>query len=380
MRIYLWEYAISPHLGNILKGMAAHGYEACYVVHAETYAYRQTEGWVKPDLPGVEILLAQNASQISDIITQSSPDDIHICVGIRGNFHVQTVVSTLRTAGRRFVVFMETIDERNPLSILKRPLYRKLFWENGTQLEAVLAAGAYTPTWVAARGVPAANIFEFAYFLNKPRALNASSHPTTSGVKLLFVGSLIARKRVGLIIEALPSLPSDVTLDIVGDGPLRAELAGQAEACAPGRVIFHGIRPMPEIAEFMASADCLVLPSDHDGWGAVVSEAMLAGTPVVCSDRCGANIVVRASGRGQVFQAFAKNACTEALRTQVSAGPISALERTALSSWAKCLAAPEGASYLDRIIKHLRGEAPRPLSPWAKAGRLDTTLNSATLI
>lgn len=48
----------------------------------------------------------------------------------------------------------------------------------------------------------------------------------------------------------------------------------------------------------MARADVLVLPSWHDGWGAVVSEALMAGTPAIASDACGSAGVVRASGVG----------------------------------------------------------------------------------
>jgi glycosyltransferase involved in cell wall biosynthesis len=367
MKIYLWEYAVSPHLGNILKGMAALGYQTCYVVHSETYASREAEGWLRPDFPGVEILQPRDPNHVDNIIALSSPDDIHICVGIRANDHVRTAAAALRANDRRFLVFMETIDERNLLSKLKRPLYRKLFLQNRHQLEGILAVGASTMDWVAARGVPASQIFDFAYFLSAPIPVNAPPCPS-SGVRLLFVGGLIARKRVHLIIEALRSLPNNITLSIVGDGPLRTKLAQLAEACAPGRVNFYGTHPMSEIAGFMASADCLVLPSDHDGWGAVVSEAMLAGTPVVCSDQCGASVAVRAAGRGQVFEAFAHNACTKALCAQVSDGMVTTKDRAKLANWAKCLAEPAGAAYLDRIIAHLRRGAPRPQPPWEQAG------------
>ena len=372
MRVYLWEYAISTHLGNILKGMAALGYKACYVVHTKTYASRETEGWMRPDLPGVEILQPCDSNHVVNIITQSSTDDIHICVGLRANDHVRTAAAALRANGRHFLVFMETIDERSLLTKLKRPIYRRLFMQNRPQLEGILAAGANTAAWVAARGVPASQIFDFAYFLNAPLLVKAPSGPSPDAT-LLFVGSLIALKRVHLIIDALRSLPKKITLDIVGDGPLRNKLEKQADAFAPGRVNFHGTRPMSEIAGFMASADCLVLPSDHDGWGAVISEAMLAGTPVVCSDRCGASVAVRASGRGQVFETFAPNACTQALRKQVSAGLVTTIDRAKLAAWAKCLAEPAGAAYLDRIIAHLRRGAPRPQPPWEQAGQLDTS-------
>ena len=50
----------------------------------------------------------------------------------------------------------------------------------------------------------------------------------------------------------------------------------------------------------MAAADVLVLPSRFDGWGAVVNEALMVGTPVICSDRCGASDVIENGRNGYV--------------------------------------------------------------------------------
>ena len=56
-----------------------------------------------------------------------------------------------------------------------------------------------------------------------------------------------------------------------------------------------------KIPEVICESDCLVLPSRYDGWGAVISEALMVGTPVICSDNCGAANVVTASNVGSVF-------------------------------------------------------------------------------
>lgn len=367
-RVHLWEYAPSPHLGNVLKGMADRGYRVRYVVRSETYAHREAEGWVKPAFPGVEILLADDAEAIHEVIAEANHVDVHICVGLRANDFVREVVAALRAADHRFLVFMETIDERSRFRLLKRLLYRLLLWRNRGRLEGVLAAGASTPVWVAARGMPPERIFDFAYFL--PTAAIPVDGPRSDDCfRLLFVGSLVAQKRVHLVIESLPELPAHVVLEVVGDGPLRAELETLAASFAPGRVTFYGTRPMPEIAGLMAGADCLVLPSEHDGWGAVVSEAMITGTPVVCSDRCGASAVVRASGQGAVFETFTPGACTAAIRSQVMVAS-SAKNRIVLAEWAACLTEPAGAAYLDAIIDHLRNDGARPVPPWHVASLL----------
>lgn len=363
MRIHLWERALSPHLGNVLTGLAKLGHKVSYVVQSETYAHRTAEGWVRPAFPGVQIVMPKDPSAIRAIVEASDPDDIHICVGLRGNAYIADVVASLRAEKRRFLVFMETIDERGRLSFLKRFIYRAVFWRHRALIEGVLATGAATPAWVAARGVSRCRIFDFAYFLS-PNASQQIPERQGTAFRLLFVGNLIERKRVHLILEALADLPAHTELDVVGDGELREALEAQARGLAPGRVTFHGARPMPEIEGFMAAADCLVLPSAHDGWGAVVSEAMITGTPVVCSDRCGASVAVRASGLGQVFLAHQHGACAKALADQVQLGPPSPKQRAALAEWAHCLTEMAGAAYLEKIVAHLRQGGPRPAAPW----------------
>lgn len=350
-------------MGNVLKAMVKRGYAAHYMVRSETYAHRQAEGWILPEFPGVNVCLIESPAEISKVIERSSKEDVHICVGLRANNHVREVSAALRAAGRPFLLFMETVSERNFRSLLKRPLYRALFWRNRHWLEAVLATGANTPDWVSARGWSRQSIFEFSYFL-APQAFNANRLHNKDVFRLMFAGNLIKRKRVNLILEALAKMPAHIILDVVGDGPLRAELEAMATELAPGRVNFHGARPMPEVKNFMAAADCLVLPSDHDGWGAVVSEAMIVGTPVVCSDRCGASVVVKSSGQGQVFETFTPGACTAALTAQVAAGAPDSVQRKALAKWAICLTEDAGAAYLDAILTHLRQGAPRPNPPW----------------
>jgi glycosyltransferase involved in cell wall biosynthesis len=57
-----------------------------------------------------------------------------------------------------------------------------------------------------------------------------------------------------------------------------------------------------------------VLPSRFDGWGAVVNEALMVGTPVICSNRCGASDVIENGRNGYVFEAGSARALRERLR------------------------------------------------------------------
>jgi teichuronic acid biosynthesis glycosyltransferase TuaC len=99
------------------------------------------------------------------------------------------------------------------------------------------------------------------------------------------VGNLVAEKGQALAIEALAALPPDVRLAIVGDGPLRGELAAQARRLGlEERVVFLGVMPQHELRYLYAGVDVLLLTSTREGWPNVVLEAMACGTPVVSFD------------------------------------------------------------------------------------------------
>jgi glycosyltransferase involved in cell wall biosynthesis len=122
---------------------------------------------------------------------------------------------------------------------------------------------------------------------------------------------------------------------------------------------------MGEAVERIKASDCLVLPSDHDGFGAVVSEAQINGTPVVCSSACGAAGTVRASGVGAVFAVGEVEALRRALAAMLDQGPMMDVEREQLAGWAKCLTAEAGARYLLEILN--RDKATNDIvPPWER--------------
>jgi glycosyltransferase involved in cell wall biosynthesis len=115
--------------------------------------------------------------------------------------------------------------------------------------------------------------------------------PPTSrpeGRRLLVVGQLLRGKGVDIAIEALGHLPADATLDVVGDGPSRAELSALAARVAPGRVRFHGyVAPEGLRAHYDAASVAVVPARWPEPFGMTGIEAMRRARPVVGADHGG---------------------------------------------------------------------------------------------
>jgi glycosyltransferase involved in cell wall biosynthesis len=121
--------------------------------------------------------------------------------------------------------------------------------------------------------------------------------PSTAGVRerhrlgqrpvVLAVATNLPHKNLPVVIDALALMSSEQRpmLVMVGhgtdDGALlaRAATAGVAED-----VRLLGARSTEELESLYALADCLVLPTLHEGFGLPVLEAMARSVPVVCSD------------------------------------------------------------------------------------------------
>ena len=105
-----------------------------------------------------------------------------------------------------------------------------------------------------------------------------------------YVGRLLFDKGLGVLIEAIASLPPSYRLRLVGEGPDR-EALGQLAASkgVAQHVEFAGAVSSQEIPQMFAAMDVMALPSlTRKNWkeqfGRVLIEAMACETPVIGSD------------------------------------------------------------------------------------------------
>lgn len=185
-----------------------------------------------------------------------------------------------------------------------RPLMRRIV----RGADAVTAISTHTATLLR-KLVPEVEptIIPFGAAVEAEAAPPVNDEPLHSGLRLLFVGRLVERKGVHVLLDALALLPEEppIRLEIVGDGPEREPLERRARSLGiQDRVTFRGFVPREELEDRLRGCDVLTLPAitdskgDVEGLGVVLLEAMGFGKPVVASLSGGITDIVRPGENG----------------------------------------------------------------------------------
>ena len=124
----------------------------------------------------------------------------------------------------------------------------------------------------------------FLSYLSEEQDKYLQNKTDNKGKIILYVGSLIERKGVDLLLNAMAQMTSECELNIAGNGPLLQELQTQVQQLGlNGRVHFLGYKQREDLLVLYQNADLFVLPTREDCYGLVIMEAMCSSLPVVVS-------------------------------------------------------------------------------------------------
>ena len=139
-------------------------------------------------------------------------------------------------------------------------------------MAAELTARGFEHVWVSGRGVDAQR------FRPGRAGAKAASRlwPAGHGVRVLCVSRLAREKNLQRLVDLARRRP-ELRVLLVGDGPVREELA----ATAPANLAFAGALVGDALADVYSAAELFVYPSTTETFGQVIQEAMASGLPVV---------------------------------------------------------------------------------------------------
>lgn len=122
----------------------------------------------------------------------------------------------------------------------------------------------------------------------------ASRARQSGPLRVLFVGNIITRKCLDLLLEGLSLIPGDGwSLDVVGSLEMQPSYVRSIKKMVnklglQDQVNFHGFLGEQDLSQIMVESQVLAVPSQHEGFGIVYLEGMGFGLPAIATTGGGA--------------------------------------------------------------------------------------------
>ena len=355
-KVIFWEPSLSPHKVDLFEELVKilPDTEVICVADSSISESRKSLGWSVPTPKGFELIIKPDNECIERLVC-GNRNVIHIFSGIR---HVKTIVIALKMVKKHNALFSIMSEPRVREGIRGLARYLQSWVTEGwlrKRVSFVLAIGRNGPSWFSSVGYPKTLIFPFAYFIAHQKINSKKcSNSAANKIKVAYVGRLVESKGVEYLINALQP-KANVSLSVVGDGILRERLQNISSSLSLN-VEFLGVLSNENISAFLAEQDILVLPSvtTDDGWGVVVSEALMVGTAVIATDSVGASILLDDNRLGCVVPPRMSKCIAEAIAKLNDENLLSDSFREYRSNYARNhLVGEAGARYLVNILSHV---------------------------
>jgi glycosyltransferase involved in cell wall biosynthesis len=377
MKIVAWVPLLTDHQSHTLEALAGDlGAPLVVRIFRAEHPDRASQGWVSRHATTLtrELVPRRRFSRAIIRWLKDDAEAIHLFVS---PFEEWRIIVTLLVAVclRRHIYLISEPYAPGAISYFgahvtvasrARAALRPAAYRAYGRFIALRVAGIFAISRLAGRqyqenGVDARRIHPFGYFVPRDEGRERVATPRNTGaLRLVYVGALIARKGLDVAVEAIALAHRQgaaVSLDLYGSGD-PAPFIGISGVTHRGRI------PFGDAQRVIANYDALLLPSRFDGWGVVVNEALLAGTPVICSDMVGAAALFERDGGGLVYPVMDASALASILtRLAEDARELGALRLDAERAGERI--APEVAGHYaaDVLRADLYG-TPMPSSPW----------------
>lgn len=364
-RIIFWDPCISPHKADFIAAVAQKlpNIEIICIAHKDIPPDRVAMGWSAPVPDRYRQYVAQSDQEIMLLASTKPAETLHIFSGIRWVTTIIVALKAVKKCHARFGIMAEPrVREglRGKLRIIQSWITEGWFRRN---TEFVLAIGRNGPLWFQCVGYSPEKIFPFAYFINSKEFKNISiRHIHPKKLQIGYIGRLIKMKGVDDLLAATALLKDKPEIIIAGIGSQEIYLKRIAKKIDI-KTEFRGVIPINEVKNFMSDIDVLILASNSsdDGWGVVVSEALMTGTAVIATNMVGASITLESPLTGAIVPARSPQHISNAIEYLDRQGSFEPSARLLRQQWALSrLSSVAGADYFISILEHCFNEAQRP--------------------
>lgn len=379
MKLVVWLSVLTDHQIEMFRVLQKELSEPIrFIVGQSNLKTRSIQGWVcsATDDLCIEILPRFGWFKAGFKTLKDDKDAIHVFGGLWADKRFFPLLVLAQMIKRDTILMMEPFAKGvhsyfgelpkffDRIKALARPLAYKVAGALvAKKITAALPISNEAERQMRSMGVPAEQIFPFGYFVPRDElGAGAGSFSNPDSIRLVFVGSLIERKGLAILVDAMKKLEKmglTVFLDIYGPGnPTPFQLPTK-------HVEYKGVIPFGQAQKIISTYDLLVLPSLHDGWGVVVNEALLQSVPVLVSDACGARLLVENSGAGTVFEANNLEALLETIANLARAPETLCLWREKASIYCTLITPAVAGRYLYDVLSYVdNGSVNRPSAPW----------------
>ena len=314
--IIVWKNHPALHDHRLYLALGSY-YDVLLICDTRTPEKRiRNSGW--SDEKGVETLYLSDYPNPKFFVRScidKHPDAIHVLCGLRSSRGVRHALSYLLKSSSRFVVCQEAPTKTFGLrKVIQGLIYRALIFRIRRKASAFFTMGTMGVEAYTRLGFPREKIYASMYsYPGDYPSLPPASLPTLP-IKLIYVGDAIRAKGIDLLFEALRSFPTEsIHLTMVGSDPEGLLDHAQSDPVLNSYLTVMGVVPNKNIIEILSQHDLLILPSLNDGWGMVVTEALIAGIGAIVTDACGSQDIPHFFDTGLVIPAGSVSAIKESL-------------------------------------------------------------------
>jgi glycosyltransferase involved in cell wall biosynthesis len=363
---------ISMHQSAFLRSLAEQkSVKVTLIVERRILEARLKMGWKIPELGNVDILSFEDNIDWRALINKSkSEESVHIFSGIPKSGKMKKAFSFVIKDGTKIGIMAESLDERGFTGKIRLIISKMNFLRYNKRILLWLTIGENAYDQYKKVGYAESKLYNWAYCVENLPDVNKENNclsKSSNGIKIMYVGSLFSWKGYDLLIDALESLKEysykadfySIEKNSIGKDnlPIRNN----------DKISFLPMLENNIIREKMKDYDFLVLPSRYDGWGVVINEALMAGTPVIVSDACGASTLVRHNSQiGEICNSGSISDLKTKIQKFIKKGKQNDKERDELISWARQHIS--GESFVDYFLNIIsctqNPQLKKPEAPW----------------